>query len=702
LTFKELIAHRLELNLIRQEFLFVVGIVMSSLNLSPEQEFPDDRGSDVGRESSESRPSLDLRPSDLTLVVANYQSLTLRSLLSGSDDNSVTKRIISNQRELLLQHKLSENYSGPQKCYLEDLSQDHTINSSFMTSNESSLLSTAALSDLFRKYQQSIHQMQKELLLLAEDPQSSEADLQTILSARTELANEAYDPAVRLKDYIDSLHSNFQSWLQHLSRVLQFLENENNYFHDSDSLSHHLGKVCSWSEWKDSVNEFDAALWSLNIPCASPEVDSFVNNSMMTSQSHDDITDILLRATHLLETQTIDQVLDFSLSADTIHARKQKYLKLMEGIFLSSPPSSSGDHTHTPPTLLQQRQTVLSSIQAELIATSVSHPLFLQQMGVICSRGRGFLSLFYNKIKFNEMNVSELQVEVNQWIELINKLRTREDGSVSLKDYCHSLIDENEVNEIKLIELEGLRIDAKSELEKMSFKLTRMKRRRGLLSTDYSITHLENSLSQNVSMTEHNVEKFRLKMKLWYRNVRPFASSVAPELYFYLPDLLWSGSLLGDGGFAEFGKLSKRSLTEYEDLVPLLTTAGTSSTSRHILVRGKHHEKVIVLKGFEMITQRSYLEREIQVLGNLRSEFIISPLAMVDDPKNDQSGRIDVYSQYRGIIFLEFPFFASGNLKNWRLSCDRSPWDLQSVARQLFYGLMYLHDHNIIHAVSFT
>ena len=55
-------------------------------------------------------------------------------------------------------------------------------------------------------------------------------------------------------------------------------------------------------------------------------------------------------------------------------------------------------------------------------------------------------------------------------------------------------------------------------------------------------------------------------------------------------------------------------------------------------------------------------------------------------------------------IYVEYPYFQGGNLGEWlRKEKDkdggreRKPWELQGIARQLLHGLLYLHDHGIIH-----
>lgn len=51
-------------------------------------------------------------------------------------------------------------------------------------------------------------------------------------------------------------------------------------------------------------------------------------------------------------------------------------------------------------------------------------------------------------------------------------------------------------------------------------------------------------------------------------------------------------------------------------------------------------------------------------------------------------------------VFIEYPFCKGGNLSYWLKAGNHKPWELQGVARQLLYGIMYLHDHGVIHKVG--
>ena len=50
----------------------------------------------------------------------------------------------------------------------------------------------------------------------------------------------------------------------------------------------------------------------------------------------------------------------------------------------------------------------------------------------------------------------------------------------------------------------------------------------------------------------------RRALRGWYRDVRKLAVALAPELFRLIPDLQSPGSVLGDGGFADYAKVSDR------------------------------------------------------------------------------------------------------------------------------------------------
>ena len=57
-------------------------------------------------------------------------------------------------------------------------------------------------------------------------------------------------------------------------------------------------------------------------------------------------------------------------------------------------------------------------------------------------------------------------------------------------------------------------------------------------------------------------------------------------------------------------------------------------------------------------------------------------------------------------VYVEYPHFEGGNLAEWLERGNQGgkdgkkevkPWVMQGIARQLLYGLLYLHDNGVIH-----
>lgn len=189
-----------------------------------------------------------------------------------------------------------------------------------------------------------------------------------------------------------------------------------------------------------------------------------------------------------------------------------------------------------------------------------------------------------------------------------------------------------------------------------------------------------------------------------------------------------------------FEQVPRRKLDEYDDVTSFAPSSSELSANatkpgslkrlprsgRHILLRASLDGEEVVLKGFMMnnFAQRKGFERELYILSKLRNDSIICPGAIVEG-----TGRLCLLTCYlhflareevkrlahvnignsttlgesigdpslQVIIFIQYPYLSGGNLTQWLKESPRKPWELQGVARQILYALVYLHDHGVIH-----
>ena len=233
------------------------------------------------------------------------------------------------------------------------------------------------------------------------------------------------------------------------------------------------------------------------------------------------------------------------------------------------------------------------------------------------------------------IELQTMSLEVVNWVDKVAFLSNDE----LQQERFDSIMVEHGHKEDEILRLEDARIDIRSDLEKAAIK----SQRRAKVGEDLKSpsTSSVEELTHKLTIAEKDVKDARRNMRSWYREIRKFALEFAPELFLLLPDLRSPGSVLGDGGFAENAKLIRRRLDEYDEVKPL--TASTDSvdkvptnargSKRHILLTAKYDNEEVVLKGFVVqdAEQRKGLEKELSILGRLKSDSIISPVALVED-----------------------------------------------------------------------
>ena len=294
------------------------------------------------------------------------------------------------------------------------------------------------------------------------------------------------------------------------------------------------------------------------------------------------------------------------------------------------------------------------------------------------------------------LEISKMREDLDEWMVSLSYWKDPN----KLKEKCDELVREAHQLEDNLVANEDARIDLKSSLEKAVLKNSRGKmitRSTATSTTASSEVNEIDKLKAELCSTERASKVTRRLLRNWYRENRKFALNVAGELFHRLPDFRSPGSVLGDGGFAEIAKIPHRNLSDYDDVTPFVDMKNQEGqTGRHLLLCANYEGEDVMLKGFVMHNhdQRKGMDREIAILSKLKSDMIISPRAIVDasdDSSLDPSLSIT--------LFIEYPFYKGGNLSSWLKSGEKKPWELQAMARQLLYALMYLHDHGVIHRV---
>lgn len=323
----------------------------------------------------------------------------------------------------------------------------------------------------------------------------------------------------------------------------------------------------------------------------------------------------------------------------------------------------------------------LNKLQRELIE--------LLRDGVL--QGVKLIQSAHSQNTLASLEIAKLREDLVTWKESLILW----DDVPSLRDRCDLMVKEVAALEEQLLNAETLRIDLKSAMEKALLQTSRAKLSR-VASNEQIIMNDIEVIKADLLLAEKRSKQARKELRSWYRSNRNFGINIAPELFHFLPDFRSPGSVLGDGGFAQSANIPRRQLCEYDDVTPLITapSAMDNATGRHLLLKALYDGQEVILKGFVMHNneQRKGMDREIAILSKLKSDVIICPRAIVDASSDGADPTLQI------TLFIEYPFYKGGNLSTWLKAADeRKPWELQSISRQILYGLMYLHDHGVVH-----
>lgn len=550
---------------------------------------------------------------------------------------------------------------------------------------------SAVLHETIEQDRRQMISLQQAIRKAAESDQSEK--FSSLIEKRASMAKSSMSQVVALEKHLTKIKSMYDSIQADLLEVINQLENTKREHHSAffQAVSGHISASAQDSASSNRSSDKIKRLTWEQIICRSSDFISLSNDA---------------------ESESLIQQLRECFEEIGLQSQ---YFALFLGQTTSSSQISSSQDCHTIVSRLtemiaKQRQlstAVAMSTKRELEILRVTLDELQSLLKDAVTEGIDMVQLAYSQCMATSTEISRLNDDMTEWKGQLQRWQ----DPAALKKECESMVGEVAILEDALLQWENQRIDIKSALEKTMLTIHRSKSMRpitdltaassGLVETE--VERLRNQLS----IAEREAKTSRRALRAWYRSHRHFAVNIAPELFFALPDFRSPGSVLGDGGFASNANIPRRQLNEYDDVVVFInpeslstkdTTPGDNSKTgigRHLLLKGSFEGHEIILKGFVMHNneQRKGMDREIEILGRLKSDLVIHPQAIVDASSDASDPTLQI------TLFIEYPYYSRGNLLMWLKQEERKPWELQAIARQILFAIMYLHDHGIVHKV---
>lgn len=511
--------------------------------------------------------------------------------------------------------------------------------------------------------------------------------MNTLIGQRKELAQQSLNKVEELDQQLLLLLQDHEEHKFQLDSIISLLENNLLKLQNHSLLSY--SEILSLSEreyiqWDKIIDKLPEVLSSKpTTNSLDRDIQTFVTSFQTISSYSQDILTLLSSENFIQSTFSLDQSDDHGTENESTET--------------PSPKNSSIDTTVKD---YHQTMTIQCEIASHILENLPKEQEYLRQSlldiaALLYSElihGKQLIQKHYIRHVKCIMDTTAFKKELEAWKQSLIIWIDQD----QLQEQCKLLIKDISLLEDQLIQEENLRIDLKSNLEKALLQSSRHKR--GGNNSNISPTHSDqtiNQLKQSLQTKEKITRQYRKSIRNWYRDKKSFVRDKAPELYHYLPDFRSPGSVLGDGGFAETANIPHRLLSDYDEIAKFIPD-DLRQSGRHLLLTAKYENSPVILKGFVMQNneQRKGMDREIAILSKLNNDFIISPQAIVESQTDDQDLALQIS------LFIEYPYYQNGNLSSWIKASPRKPWEIQSIARQILYGLLYLHDHGIVHKVN--
>ena len=668
-SIEKLKLRRIERERLTQKLILVVGLVMDAVHNRSSQHLQSFPSKDINIEEMNEKVVVDERQRSVSdAITSGKKGSPFRENFTEFGTATGRKAVpATSDADLRLQVWKLLSSSGKDDANDKD---NNEINDNDIQIKASS----ASLRETMEQDRKTLRHIQASIRKAAES--SALEQMEKLIMERTILANKAQKEANMLSQHISNVRKMQDSRSSRLECILSNLED---YFEDigssstsSNSSSNDNDMMqCTWNEWEVIARSCADIVAKLNTGAAEEAI-TLLNNEFKSE----------MRVTNEISEWMMSNNSDLLNSNDDFNSSNLlKYEKLAQ------------EYDEIQDSLDKCRMAVKTAVDNELTQIFILENEIKDMFKVALCKGSAMVKNLISQNSLDIMEISAMESELVQWNKTVSIIASREE----LQKECDSYVKEKDDKEDELLKLEDKRIDIRSELEKATLKAQRNNTRIKPEESPKPDTENEiEKIRENLSVAEKDVKEMRKAMRSWFRNLRRRSMEYIPELFHYLPDLQAPGSVLGDGGFAENAKLPRRRLEEYDDVEPLIVNDSVNGekkcNGRHVLLKASYDGEEVVLKGFVVNedAQRRGLERELSILGRLRNDSIITPGAIVEDVGT-------LSSRFQVTVYIEYPYCKGGNLFNWLKAQPRKPWELQAIARQLLYGIMYLHDHGVIH-----
>ncbi|KAJ5075310.1 leucine-rich repeat protein soc-2 [Anaeramoeba ignava] len=271
---------------------------------------------------------------------------------------------------------------------------------------------------------------------------------------------------------------------------------------------------------------------------------------------------------------------------------------------------------------------------------------------------------------------SQLIYAGKRFLEMLEKERPLEEQQHTheLRRQYHNMyrdLEQVEQQRVEVDRLKNLQKTLNIQKRQKQEELIDLEAKMKLLTLDDLKTNEIASVKRQMAELQEKIAQKTLELE--QVSARMFAmTSAHPEL------VLDSQSELGPI-VPNMGVVVNRKFSDYERVKIL-------GYARHRVFLMRYQGQYCVLKEYLVADEESVsrFEREVSLLARLRDPHIV-PI------------QCTFYDHSRLLAYISMPYYEQGSLREWLRDPKPRPWKILSLMRQILQGLVYLHEHGVIH-----